>query len=302
MIPVDMVTGMLGAGKTTFITGYAAWLRDKGQRVAVVENEFALAGVDTAVLRSRGIDTVRELAGGCICCGLKVNFHDLLLELAQCGQYDRIVVEPSGVFDLDDGFDVLSSPKLREAACPGNVITLVDASAPEPQGAERELMLSQLHSTGCVVLTKAETPQQAQTARARVRALLCALDAAKGAGIPIVEAQEHTCRETAAAATPVFLPHARRVQPHTNLFFAATLYPKLAQSAQEVDSALAEVFRPACGRVLRVKGGVKRSGGGAWLVSATPGRWEVQPSDEAPCALNVIGTDLHRDKIKPLFP
>ena len=118
---IDLVTGFLGAGKTTFIERYVTALERAGVRCAVVENEFGAAGVDGAMLRAAGRD-VRELTGGCICCGLKVGFHDLLRELAAAGRVDRIVVEPSGIFDPDDYFDVVESPAVRAHAQPGALV------------------------------------------------------------------------------------------------------------------------------------------------------------------------------------
>lgn len=70
MAKVDLVTGFLGAGKTTLIQRYAAWLRDGGVRFAIIENEYAASGVDSMVLAGQ-FDGVHELAGGCICCTLK---------------------------------------------------------------------------------------------------------------------------------------------------------------------------------------------------------------------------------------
>ena len=100
MVPVDLITGFLGAGKTTFLQKYTDYLARQGIRFAVVENEFGAAGVDTAALQAGGQPpAVYELTGGCICCTLKQSFHEMLSGLA--GRYARILVEPSGLFNLD---------------------------------------------------------------------------------------------------------------------------------------------------------------------------------------------------------
>ena len=71
MVPVDLITGFLGAGKTTFLQKYTDYLARQGIRFAVVENEFGAAGVDTAALQAGGQPhAVYELTGGCICCTL----------------------------------------------------------------------------------------------------------------------------------------------------------------------------------------------------------------------------------------
>ena len=74
---VDLIDGFLGAGKTTFIQKYMKYLDERGISYMVLENEFGAAGVDASILGGN----VRELTGGCICCGQKVNFHNLLIEL-----------------------------------------------------------------------------------------------------------------------------------------------------------------------------------------------------------------------------
>lgn len=84
MTKIDLINGFLGSGKTTFIHRYLPWLTARGERVAVIENEFGTAGMDTAILSQTGVQ-VRELSGGCVCCGQKVNFYRLLRELCASG-------------------------------------------------------------------------------------------------------------------------------------------------------------------------------------------------------------------------
>lgn len=71
MTKLDVVTGFLGAGKTTFLQTYHRWLTGKGVTSCIIENEFGAAGVDGAVLRGSGA-AVRDISGGCVCCTLKV--------------------------------------------------------------------------------------------------------------------------------------------------------------------------------------------------------------------------------------
>ena len=120
-----MVTGFLGAGKTSFIKLYARWLEKNGVRYAIIENEFGMSGIDSSILRNSCGD-VTELSGGCICCGLKVNFYSLLQELAGNGNYDRIIVEPSGIFNLDDFLDVINSLSEKNILELGTIITVAE--------------------------------------------------------------------------------------------------------------------------------------------------------------------------------
>lgn len=106
MTKLDVVTGFLGAGKTTFLQTYHRWLTGKGVTSCIIENEFGAAGVDGAVLRGSGA-AVRDISGGCVCCTLKVTLRELLWELA--GQVERVILEPSGLFCGDDLLDIFST-------------------------------------------------------------------------------------------------------------------------------------------------------------------------------------------------
>jgi len=112
LIPVNLVTGFLGAGKTTLIKG---WLkrRPKGEYWAVVVNEFGETGFDGALLEASGA-RVREIPGGCICCTNGVSFIDAVTEILETRRPDRVLVEPSGLAHPALIVDALRSTRLRE--------------------------------------------------------------------------------------------------------------------------------------------------------------------------------------------
>ncbi|MBO5924680.1 MAG: GTP-binding protein [Clostridia bacterium] len=99
MVKIDIISGFLGAGKTTLIkqllTAYA------GERVALIENEFGEIGIDGAFLKDSGIN-VTEINSGCICCSLVGNFADAIVKLIAEYSPSRIIIEPSGVGKLTD--------------------------------------------------------------------------------------------------------------------------------------------------------------------------------------------------------
>lgn len=149
---IDLITGFLGAGKTTFILQYTRWLSRRGIPYVVIENEFGQVAADSAFLKQDGTQVV-ELSGGCICCGLKVKFHDLLLRLAD--QPFRIIVEPSGIFNPHDFFDIVDSPRVKERRSPGAVVCIVD---PNQLAAladqDRDILAEQLNCSGHGLLSK----------------------------------------------------------------------------------------------------------------------------------------------------
>lgn len=97
MMEIDIVSGFLGAGKTTFLNKIIPHLKGK---IVLIENEFGKAGVDGDLL-SGGLP-VKELSSGCICCGLTTSFQSALSEIARTYAPDRVLVEPSGVGQLSD--------------------------------------------------------------------------------------------------------------------------------------------------------------------------------------------------------
>jgi cobalamin biosynthesis protein CobW len=96
VIPVLVVSGFLGSGKTTLVRSLLEDAQRAGVRLAVVSNEFGDLGIDQALLQERPGDYV-ELSGGCICCRLSDTFVETLTELWERARPDRIVVETSGV-------------------------------------------------------------------------------------------------------------------------------------------------------------------------------------------------------------
>lgn len=151
MANIDLITGFLGAGKTTFIRKYTKYLDTIGETYVVIENEYGSKGIDSMILEADGI-TTDELFGGCICCTLKVGFHEMLLSLAE--KVDRIIVEPSGVYDVSQFYAVMSSEALKSKCDIGNVICVVDPTKLDIlDPLSVDLMRRQVLSAGAVIFS-----------------------------------------------------------------------------------------------------------------------------------------------------
>ena len=100
MVKIDIISGFLGAGKTTLIKKL---LKDgfQGEQVVLIENEFGEIGIDGVFLKEAGIQ-IREMNSGCICCSLVGDFGTSLKEVVTKYDPDRILIEPSGVGKLSD--------------------------------------------------------------------------------------------------------------------------------------------------------------------------------------------------------
>lgn len=100
MIKVDIISGFLGAGKTTFIKELIGKVFE-GEKIVLIENEFGEIGIDSRFMQSCGIE-VTEMNSGCICCTLVGDFARALKQVADEFHPDRIIIEPSGVGKLSD--------------------------------------------------------------------------------------------------------------------------------------------------------------------------------------------------------
>lgn len=155
MIKVDLITGFLGAGKTTFIRKYAGYLLEQGLKIGILENDYGAVNVDMMLLGDlRGEKCELEMiAGGCDYDCHKRRFKTKLISMAMMG-YDRIIVEPSGIYDVDEFFDVLYDEPLDNWYQIGNVITILDAGLEEHMTKESDYLLAcQVAKAGKLILS-----------------------------------------------------------------------------------------------------------------------------------------------------
>lgn len=122
MIKIDVISGFLGAGKTTLIKKLFE-SRLKNEKVVLIENEFGEIGVDGSFLKNSGVQ-IKEINSGCICCSLVGDFSKSMKELVENYAPDRIIIEPSGVGKLSDIIKAIE--KVDEPLKINIVATVVD--------------------------------------------------------------------------------------------------------------------------------------------------------------------------------
>ena len=127
MVKVDLITGFLGSGKTTFIKKYATYLINQGYKVGIIENDFGQVNFDTQLLGTTGVN-IRELTSGCICCSLQGDFKTALLQTLDQLDVDAIYIETSGVGKLSDILSACESPEITAIAHVQAAITIIDAT------------------------------------------------------------------------------------------------------------------------------------------------------------------------------
>lgn len=156
---LTLVTGFLGAGKTTAIRH---WLgaRPVGERWAVLVNDFGVLGVDAAAFApAEGVE-VFEVAGGCACCAAAPVMRTALARMLRRGPWDRILVELSGLGHPGPLIDQLRSASVAMPLRIDGVVALVDASRPTPfldaGGQHRDLVRAQLDIADLVIVTRTD--------------------------------------------------------------------------------------------------------------------------------------------------
>lgn len=161
MTRIDIVSGFLGAGKTTFIQR----LLDealKTQKVVLIENEFGEIGIDGGFLKESGIE-IREMNQGCICCSLVGDFEKSLTEVVNRYQPDRIIIEPSGVGKLSDIIGAVKTVSGKLDVVLDAAVTVVDAKKAKLYSRNfGEFFNNQILYAGTVVLSRTDIADDAK--------------------------------------------------------------------------------------------------------------------------------------------
>jgi len=311
MTKVDLITGFLGAGKTTFLRKYVEYLVETGERVCILENDYGAVNVDTMLLADLESDRVgiEMVAGGCDYDCHKRRFKTKLIAMAMMG-YNRVLIEPSGVFDVDEFFDILHDDPLDRLYEISNVLTLVNASLEDGFSQEADYMLaSQIAQSGRVILSHVDESTQTQI-RHTVEHLNSALKMIKcdrvfslGESVVAKEWQNWTREDFAKIATAGYAKYSfeKKFSMDDN-GFDSLFFMNVQLSKAEVLERIEKLFSDnQVGHVMRVKGFLQD--GEAWYeVNATSKGISVAPIREGQEIVIVIGEQLNEEAVIAYFP
>lgn len=164
-VPVNLVTGFLGAGKTTAIRHLLEQGRG-GERWAVLVNEFGKVGIDQSVLASDEV-AIREVPGGCLCCTNHLPLQVALSQLLARANPSRVLIEPTGLGHPARVLDALRESHWRETLDVRATITLVDArELSDPRVLEHETFRAQIEAADVLVFSKNDVLADAERERA----------------------------------------------------------------------------------------------------------------------------------------
>ena len=127
MIKLDLITGFLGSGKTTFLRYYAKYLIENGEKLCIIENDFGAINVDLVLIKdleNLGCN-LEMVVGGDGAVAHKRRLKTKLISMAMLG-FTRVIIEPSGIYDVDEFFDLLYEEPIDSRYEVGNVIAIVN--------------------------------------------------------------------------------------------------------------------------------------------------------------------------------
>lgn len=155
MTQIDIVSGFLGAGKTTLIKKLLKEALN-GQKVVLIENEFGEIGVDGGFLKEAGIE-IKEMNSGCICCSLVGDFGTSLKEVMTTYAPERILIEPSGVGKLSDVMKAVQDVDMGKDVVLNSAVAVVDASKCKMYIKNfGEFFINQIAHAGTIILSRTQ--------------------------------------------------------------------------------------------------------------------------------------------------
>ena len=194
---IDIISGFLGAGKTTLIKKL---LKDafKGEQVVLIENEFGEIGIDGGFLKEAGIE-IREMNSGCICCSLVGDFGASLKEVISKYHPDRILIEPSGVGKLSDVIKAVQGVAEETGLVLNSYTTVVDAKKCKMYMRNfGEFFNNQVEYAGAIIMSRTDIVDEAKAQAAmellreiNPKAAITTTPIEKLEGAKILEVMEH---------------------------------------------------------------------------------------------------------------
>ncbi len=310
MIKIDLITGFLGSGKTTFLLQYAQHLMDQGLNIGILEYDYGAVNVDMLLLEHLRGDNceIEMISAACDADCLHRRFRTKLISMAMCG-YDRIIVEPSGVFDMDEFFDLLREEPLDRWYEPGSVITVVNACLEQQLSEEEEFLLaSQAADAGCILMSRVQlaSDDEIRNTKEHLQKALKQIGCSR-----VLKEQVYLIKDWSELSEE---DYSRLMSCSYSLYDYVKLYRSTEETSfssvcfldqpftvQLLQEKIPELFSDKrFGSVFRVKGFLKE--GDTWVqINAARDRFTIEPMRSAQNVLIVIGTGLDQGELESFF-
>jgi len=291
-VKVNVVSGFLGSGKTTFVLQAVATLnKAPGEKIAILVNEFGKIGVDGEIVGREAVD-VMELASGCICCSLKTSLKQAILDIADRFAPDRLIIEPSGIALPSQIVETIEMPQVAAKAEVESLIHLIDAfNFFKCAAGLGDFYLKAISTAHVVVINKVDlVSAHERESVAKVVADFnpeAAIFHASFAEIPLAEVFRSQPQKIA------------QVHEHVpNLSFNSYAAELTGQHGEaEIKRFFEQLDSGIFGEVLRAKGIFQTERGRLVQVDYVMGRTDFQEVGEGRCRISIIGRNLDEPKL-----
>ena len=334
MTKIDIISGFLGAGKTTLIKKLLSEAFDK-EKLVLIENEFGEIGIDSGFLKEAGVQ-ITEMNSGCICCSLVGDFGKALAEVLEKFAPDRIVIEPSGVGKLSDVIKAVEGVKSDIEISLNSFTVVVDAKKSKMYMKNfGEFFNNQVEYAGTIILSRTKDMKQEKLEECvsalrehNSSATVITTPWEEISGKQILDAMEknntlekelleehhehHHHHEDGEECCHEHHHHHEDGEEcchehhhhHADEVFSSWgVETPHKFTKEELTAALEELSKSDChGMILRAKG-IVPSVSGEWLhFDLTPGEYEIRVgAADVTGRICVIGSKLKEEEIKKLF-
>ena len=307
MIKVDLITGFLGSGKTTFIREYAKYLIGSGQKIAIIENDYGAVNIDMVLLQDLLGDNcnLEMIVGGDGKEAHKRRLRTKLISMGMSG-FTRVIIEPSGIYDADEFFDVLYDEPLDRWYEIGSVIAILDAkSTPFLEDTMKYLFMSEIAWAGKLVLSKLDEGSSASELLDFTNDTM----AQYGCSARFEEKDMIAVPfgELKAEDFKAIMNSGYRRSSYTKQIIGEKQYNPLFYFDVEMNRDILEktvksLFTDErAGKVIRVKGFVKTGDHEQVQINATEKETDIRPQVSSQNVIIIIGEQLDRQYINDIF-
>ena len=325
MTKIDIISGFLGAGKTTFIKKMLEEVFS-GEKVVLVENEYGEVGIDGGFLKDSGIE-IKELNSGCICCSLVGDFNRSLNEVIETYHPDRILIEPSGVGKLSDVMSSVKDMEKNHDVKLNALVTVANAmKAIKQMKAFGEFFNNQIENATTVVLSRTQNMKEEklelcvkeiQKLNPKAAIITTPWDSISGEQIlKVIEQQDSLMQEMMKEYEEHHHDHEHEHHhdhdhdhEHHHDHDADEVFISWGKETPHkyTKEKIESILKTFCdtedyGIILRAKGMVPAEDGTWIYFDMVPGEYELRDGEpDYTGRLCVIGTDIDEHKLEELF-
>jgi len=321
LIKIDLITGFLGSGKTTFIKKYAKYLMDQGERVCILENDYGAINIDMVLLNDLlGQNCELEMVvGGDGHEAHQRRFHTKLISISMLG-YTRVIVEPSGIYDVDEFFDTLYESPLDNWYEIGSIISVMDPGLdPDLSEELNYILVSETANAGRIVLSKLSKKDGDTTNFQKITTAVDHLNASMehfwcnrhlDIDRDIIAKDWQDLRDDDfLAVEQAGYVHADHIKLslNDNNNFQSLFYFYYSTTESDIKDRLTRLMSDKnAGNIIRIKGFLKLSdkqGPDSFIeINATKDALNIRPIHDTQEVLIIIGESLCKDVISGYFP